>query len=280
MRLTPCSNIRNFAWCHLIAVALAAQGCGGGSTAKEKTWSHPTKSNQQFYTDRAECNAMSGSAGSSQITPAYVPPAVGGGGGFLGSFAQSYAFGNNLGEASRARDEKGMIFRDCMVGRGWMLTDKTIPTKTKPNTSPQTASEAQSEQKKETTSAPVSVSDKKADKLETQKKAEAAVEDCRNQYPKKKGSATDLALCIAEVKKQILFPILSGPASAVSAECNSGAMNIAKKFDSGKLPEREFKIEIADLESRCLAAFKIASEQKNMSLEQIETLKLQVKIKP
>jgi hypothetical protein len=61
---------------------------------------------QQFYTDRAQCSAMSGGSGPNQIAPSY-------GGGFNNSY--------NTMSAIMARKRSEGIFNDCMYGRGWQL---------------------------------------------------------------------------------------------------------------------------------------------------------------
>jgi hypothetical protein len=103
----------------LTLMLASLQGCAHRNRNKnqEKVWVNPDKSNQQFYGDKAECSALSGSAGSSQVSPVYMP--LGGG------FTQSYILGSNMAAASDAASEKTQIFSDCMRGRGWVLTDKS-----------------------------------------------------------------------------------------------------------------------------------------------------------
>lgn len=116
----------------LITAALfinAISGCAA------RTWSHPTKSSQQFHADKAECSSMSGAGSSSQIMPTYGQP------GFNTGFNQGF----NQTQAIGASMAKGQIYEDCMLGKGWQQTETstaTAPPNTSYSPSPSSASHA------------------------------------------------------------------------------------------------------------------------------------------
>lgn len=88
-----------------VFVAASIYGC-----AAKTQWAHPRKSADEFYADRAECNAMSGSgSGGGQVMA--PPAAAGAGGGFLQGW--------NMGMAGNAASSQKRIYMDCMMGRGW-----------------------------------------------------------------------------------------------------------------------------------------------------------------
>ena len=68
------------------------------------TYYHPTKSTQEFNSDKAQCMALSNSGGSNQIMP---------------SFGSSFAQGYNQGAAIAAAGNSKEIFNSCMLGKGW-----------------------------------------------------------------------------------------------------------------------------------------------------------------
>ena len=95
-----------------VVVLLSCSGC-----AAQQVWSNPEKTNQQFYQDMARCEAMSNSAGSQQIAPAYFPQ------GQPNNPMASFAQGWNMGSASNAAEARDRIFGNCMRGEGWYLED-------------------------------------------------------------------------------------------------------------------------------------------------------------
>jgi len=88
-------------WVLFLAASLA--GC-----ASNRAWTHPSKTTQDFYRDRAKCRTMGNSAGSEQIMPG----------------DSAFARGWNQGSAIGAASERQEIFSDCMHGEGWYLVDK------------------------------------------------------------------------------------------------------------------------------------------------------------
>lgn len=100
--------MKNMAWC-IIFMLLLFSGC-----ATEKAWYNPNKTSQEFYQDLSMCEAMSNSAGSSQIMPG------GYAGGFVGGFTNTWNRMSAI-EADRSRER---IFGNCMMGNGWSIVDK------------------------------------------------------------------------------------------------------------------------------------------------------------
>ncbi|MFI5304336.1 MAG: hypothetical protein ACHQYP_06005 [Nitrospiria bacterium] len=80
------------------------------SCATPTAWYNSTKSNQEFYSDRARCSAMANSAGYPQTTPVY-------GSGALASYART----SNMLSSIAADNSRIQIFNDCMMGEGWTL---------------------------------------------------------------------------------------------------------------------------------------------------------------
>lgn len=79
----------------LCMVALFITGCA-------PDWKHPSKSQQQYHADNAECSAMSGKGMSNQIQENT---------GTNATWNQSDAF--------RAYGDRAGIYSDCMQGKGW-----------------------------------------------------------------------------------------------------------------------------------------------------------------
>jgi hypothetical protein len=97
-----------------VIVLLMLAGC-----SSEKIWVNASKTETQFYADRAECQAM---ASGTSPSPAYTPPAPNsyGNQSVYGSFMQGYS-NAQIRNAARARQQ---IFSDCMMGKGWRIVDK------------------------------------------------------------------------------------------------------------------------------------------------------------
>lgn len=93
----------------LVLAAFSLTGCAN------KVWHKSGASTQEFYSDKAECSAMSGS-GNHQINT----PQMNSGGGFNDGFQQGWNNAAAIGAAGR----QGRIFSDCMAGRGWSLQDE------------------------------------------------------------------------------------------------------------------------------------------------------------
>ncbi len=90
----------------LICVALA------GCAAQPKYWSHPLKTTDAFYADRAQCTSMAG-YGASSPQVARPPSAAGFGGGFMSGW--------NMAAAGNQANAQQQIYNDCMMGKGWRL---------------------------------------------------------------------------------------------------------------------------------------------------------------
>ena len=90
-------------------VALLAVGCASQNPdPRELDWFHPTNSNQEFYSDRAECLSIARQA--RPETGEYHNPVN----------PDMDAFGQQLREQS-ADGEVRRVFKDCMRGRGYQL---------------------------------------------------------------------------------------------------------------------------------------------------------------
>lgn len=99
----------NMGWKYITAmVALILSACAG------TRWTHPTKTEREFYMDRARCMAMAKSGGGAN-PQIYSSPYSSPGTGFAGGFASGW----NLGAALRANMESEQIFEDCMKGLGY-----------------------------------------------------------------------------------------------------------------------------------------------------------------
>jgi hypothetical protein len=85
----------------LFGVSVSLAGCA--------TWHHPTKNNQEFHADKAECHAMSGAGTPNQVMPAWGAP----------GYNTGWNQGWNQGAALGASIQRSVIFNDCMVGKGW-----------------------------------------------------------------------------------------------------------------------------------------------------------------
>ncbi|MFJ5346660.1 hypothetical protein [Pectobacterium parvum] len=97
----------------IIISLLSISGC-----AQEQVWVNPSKTTQDFYSDRATCNSMSQGVSNPQI---YSPPQTGHGNNpFMTGFMQGW----NNGSAMNAVAAKNQIFSDCMMGMGWSLQNK------------------------------------------------------------------------------------------------------------------------------------------------------------
>lgn len=82
--------------------------CALITACASQTWdSYEGKTQQEFYTDKAECSALSRSGGN---TVYYNPSPTG--------FASGFMNGVNIANASAG----SQIFNDCMYGRGWFLS--------------------------------------------------------------------------------------------------------------------------------------------------------------
>lgn len=100
-----------------ISIALSLFSC-----AERTAWYHPTRSNQEFYRDRAYCRSMAGGGGATN-TQIYSPQSTSSG--FMSGFTQTH----NTMSAINAQDEINGIFNDCMLGQGWMLVDASSMSK-------------------------------------------------------------------------------------------------------------------------------------------------------
>lgn len=97
-----------------LALGASLIGCSA-----DKVWANRSKNTQQFYADKAECQAMSNSGGSnSQIMPTFGSP------GFGTGFSQGWNTGSAISSAAARND----IFESCMMGRGWLLVEKQAAT--------------------------------------------------------------------------------------------------------------------------------------------------------
>lgn len=98
----------------ILILCLALAGCA----TQQKLWSHPSKTTEAFYADRAQCMSI---AGYGVASPQVVrPPAMAGfGGGFMS--------GMNMAAASNQADAQQRIFSDCMMGFGWRLSSNEVP---------------------------------------------------------------------------------------------------------------------------------------------------------
>ncbi|MGQ5289878.1 hypothetical protein ACULN0_11050 [Pectobacterium actinidiae] len=98
----------------IIISLLSISGC-----AQEQVWVNPSKTTQDFYSDRATCNSMSQGVSNPQI---YSPTPTTGydNNPFMTGFTQSW----NNASAMNAVADKNQIFSDCMMGMGWSLQNK------------------------------------------------------------------------------------------------------------------------------------------------------------
>lgn len=103
---------KSFSFLSLVLLLLIIW-CGGCSTT-QYSWSNPRKTENQFYQDRARCQAMANSVGSTQVIPAY------------GTGVASMTLNTlNLIDSIDADKARRQIFSDCMMGEGWRLVEKT-----------------------------------------------------------------------------------------------------------------------------------------------------------
>lgn len=80
--------------------------------ATQYQWSHPYKSGQSFYADRAECTAMSNSG--PQRSGVWQP--------ISNSGIENAGYNLNRGFENMADSQnRTQLFNDCMMGRGWSL---------------------------------------------------------------------------------------------------------------------------------------------------------------
>ncbi|GLY59307.1 hypothetical protein Pcaca05_01650 [Pectobacterium carotovorum subsp. carotovorum] len=111
----------------IVISLLSISGC-----AQEQVWVNPSKTTQDFYSDRATCNSMSQGVSNPQI---YSPTPTTGydNNPFMTGFTQSW----NNASAMNAVAAKNQIFSDCMMGMGWSLQNKDAVSQPKSSETPQ-----------------------------------------------------------------------------------------------------------------------------------------------